>query len=64
MRQSQEEQMKSAMMGLAVGAAMGAVGTYMAQQHPKEIKRAVKKVTHSAEKKMHDLEKMMHNKSF
>ena len=62
MNRHTNDQMKGAAMGLAIGAAMGGVGSYVAQQNPKEVKRAVKKVTHSAEKAMHNLDKMRKSK--
>lgn len=54
-----ESMAKGAAMGLMAGAAVAAVGGYVAQKHPKEMKRAVKKATQTAEKAMMNLDRML-----
>ncbi|MEF9969267.1 MAG: hypothetical protein RR867_00055 [Ruthenibacterium sp.] len=57
-----ESMAKGAAMGLMAGATVAAVGSYVAQKHPKEVKRAVKKATQTAEKAMMSLDKMLQSR--
>lgn len=54
-----ESAVKGAAMGLLAGGALGAAGAYVAQQHPREVKKAMKKAEHTAEKAMQKLDHMM-----
>lgn len=62
MQRKSENMMKGAAVGLAVGAAMGVAGSFVAQQNPKEVKRVIKKAGHTAEKAMQNLDKMMQSR--
>ncbi len=57
-----EDSIKSTAMGVVLGAAVGAVGTYMIQQNPKQVKKAVKKVTKTAERAIGGIENMVGGK--
>ena len=59
MYKNTQSAVKGAAMGLLAGGALGAVGAYVAQQHPKEVKKAMKKAGHNAEKAMQKLDRMM-----
>ena len=51
--------MSGAAMGMLAGSALGAVGAYAAQKHPREVKTAMKKASHTAQKAMNGIDKMM-----
>ena len=52
---------KGAALGMMAGAAVGAAGMYVAEQNPKQLKKAVKKAAHTAEKAVMGVEKLMQN---
>lgn len=59
MTRQESDRVKGAAMGIAVGAAVGAMGSYLAQQHPREVKRAVKKMTHTAQRAVNELDRAL-----
>ncbi len=59
MKSNNTNSIKSAAMGIAVGAAVCAAGAYAMQKHPKEVKKAVKKVSHTANKAMGGIDKII-----
>jgi hypothetical protein len=59
MNKQTQSALKGAAMGMMAGSALGAMGAYMACQHPKEVKRAMKTAGKNADKAMQMLERMM-----
>lgn len=51
--------MSGAAMGMLAGSALGIMGAYAAQKHPREVKKAMKKAAHTAQKAMNGIDKMM-----
>lgn len=51
--------MRNAAMGLLAGGAIGALGIYVAQKNPREMKRMMKKASRNAEKMMQKLDQFM-----
>ncbi|MEF9864948.1 MAG: hypothetical protein RR576_05920 [Oscillospiraceae bacterium] len=60
MRKDTEQMVKGVTMGVLAGTAAGALGAYVAQKNPKEIKKTMHKVARTAEKAIVNAEKMMH----
>ncbi len=52
----------STAMGIAIGTAVGAVGAYAIQKHPKEIKRATRKIGKTASKAATNIDKVINGR--
>ena len=59
MYKNTKSMMSGAAMGVLAGSALGAVGAYAAQKHPREMKKVMKKAAHTAQKAMNSIDKMM-----
>lgn len=59
MYKNTKSMMSGAAMGVLAGSALGAVGAYAAQKHPREMKKAMKIAAHTAQKAMNSIDKMM-----
>ena len=58
MRKNTESMMKGAALGLLAG---GAVGAYVAQKNPKEMKKMMKKAGASAERAMETIDRVLNS---
>ncbi len=62
MSKNTSSNMLSTAMGIAIGTAVGAVGAYAVQKHPKEIKRATRKISRTASRAAGNIEKVINNR--